>query len=56
MVKEKTNLNGSKKLKTDLNDPNNLSDLNDTQVNPNEETNDLAIKTVSVLIMIYLVH
>ena len=41
MVKEKKNLKGSKKLKKDLNDPEEKSDLNDTQENLNDDLNDL---------------
>ena len=41
MVKEKTNLKGSKKLQKDLNDPEEKSDLNDTQNNLNDDLNDL---------------
>lgn len=41
MVKEKKNLKGSKKLKKDLNDPEEKSDLNDTQDNLNDDLNDL---------------
>ena len=41
MAKEKTNLKGSKKLQTDLNGPEERSDLNDTQNNLNDDLNDL---------------
>ena len=41
MVKEKKNLKGSKKLKKDLNDPEEKSDLNDTQENLNDDLDDL---------------
>ena len=41
MTREKKNLKGSKKLKTDLNDQEELRDLNDTQENSNEDLNDL---------------
>ena len=41
MAREKRNLKGSKKLKKDLNDQEELRDLNDTQENLNEDRNDL---------------
>ena len=41
MVKEKTNLKGSKTLQKDFNNPEETSDLNDTQENLNDDLNDL---------------
>ena len=41
MAREKRNLKGSKKLKKDLNDQEELRDLNDTQENLNEDLKDL---------------
>ena len=41
MAREKKNLKGSEKLKTDLKDQKELSDRKDTQENSNEDLNDL---------------
>jgi len=41
MAREKKNLKGSKKLKTDLNDQEEERDLNDTQENTNKDLKDL---------------